>query len=58
MPDIVLATINARYVHAALGLRCLYANLGELRAHARIVEFVSGSSASRPRCAWWSAAPR
>ncbi len=42
MPDIVLATINARYVHASLGLRCLFANLGALQAQARIVEFVSG----------------
>ena len=29
--DIVLATVNARYYHASLGLRYLLANLGELR---------------------------
>jgi radical SAM superfamily enzyme YgiQ (UPF0313 family) len=43
MPDIVLATINARYVHASLGLRYLMANLGELRPRAKILEFVSGA---------------
>jgi len=40
---IVLSTINARYAHAALGLRYLAANLGELRSEARIVEFVLGA---------------
>jgi radical SAM superfamily enzyme YgiQ (UPF0313 family) len=39
VPDIVLATLNARFSHAALGLRYLYANLGELRARAAIREF-------------------
>jgi radical SAM superfamily enzyme YgiQ (UPF0313 family) len=39
MPAIVLATLNARYSHASLGLRCLRANLGELRADSAIVEF-------------------
>lgn len=43
MPDIVLATINARHAHASLGLRCLAANLGELRAHASLLEFVLGA---------------
>ena len=27
MPDLVLATLNSRYAHAALGLRCPMANL-------------------------------
>jgi radical SAM superfamily enzyme YgiQ (UPF0313 family) len=35
---IVLATLNAKYFHAALGLRCLRANLGELRAESVVVE--------------------
>ncbi len=43
MPDILLTTVNARYQHASLGLRCLMANLGELEARARIVEFTSGT---------------
>jgi radical SAM superfamily enzyme YgiQ (UPF0313 family) len=43
MSDIVLATINARYVHASLGLRYLRANMGALRERTRIVEFVLGA---------------
>ena len=39
MADIVLTTLNAKYVHAAFGLRYLLANLGPLRARATIVEF-------------------
>jgi radical SAM superfamily enzyme YgiQ (UPF0313 family) len=42
MPSIVLATINARYVHASLGLRYLAANMGELKGETSIVEFVLG----------------
>jgi len=45
MPSIVLATLNARYAHASLGLRCLRANLGELRDDSEIVEFIVGSRA-------------
>jgi hypothetical protein len=45
MPAIVLATLNARYAHASLGLRCLRANLGELREDSEIVEFIVGSRA-------------
>jgi radical SAM superfamily enzyme YgiQ (UPF0313 family) len=39
VPDILLSTLNAKYVHAAFGLRCLLANLGELRPRAAIAEF-------------------
>ena len=39
MPDIVLSTLNAKYIHAAFGLRYLLANLGELRPRAGIAEF-------------------
>jgi radical SAM superfamily enzyme YgiQ (UPF0313 family) len=39
MAEIVLGTLNAKYIHAALGLRCLLANLGPLRARAAIAEF-------------------
>lgn len=42
MSEIVLTTINTRYAHASLGLRCLHANLGGLASRARIVEFVCG----------------
>ncbi len=39
MPDIVLTTLNAKYIHAAFGLRYLMANLGDLRERACLVEF-------------------
>ena len=39
MPVIVLATLNARYSHSSLGLRYVFANLGDLQAQARICEF-------------------
>lgn len=39
MSDIILTTINARYIHASLGLRYLYANMGELQSRTRLCEF-------------------
>ncbi len=39
MADIVLTTLNAKYIHAAFGLRYLLANLSGLRPRAEIVEF-------------------
>jgi radical SAM superfamily enzyme YgiQ (UPF0313 family) len=39
MPDIVLTTLNAKYIHAAFGLRYLMANLGDLKPRACIAEF-------------------
>lgn len=39
MPDIVLSTLNAKFIHASFGLRYLMANLGELRSRARLLEF-------------------
>lgn len=39
MPDILLATLNARYSHASLGLRCLRANLGALRDRSELREY-------------------
>src|SRR5258708_5846338 len=39
MPDIVLSTLNAKYIHAAFGLRYLMANLGPLRPAACLAEF-------------------
>src|SRR6185369_6929925 len=39
MPDIVLTTLNAKYIHAAFGLRYLMANMGELRPRTCLVEF-------------------
>lgn len=39
MPTLVLSTLNARYHHASMGLRYLYANLKEHQSQAQIVEF-------------------
>lgn len=39
MPDIVLATLNAKYPHASFGLRYLFANLGALQERATLAEF-------------------
>lgn len=39
MSEILLATLNSRYIHTAFGLRCLYANLGELQARCAIQEY-------------------
>jgi radical SAM superfamily enzyme YgiQ (UPF0313 family) len=36
---IVLATLNAKYIHASFGLRYLLANLGPLRPGASLLEF-------------------
>ncbi len=37
--DVVIATINARYHHASLGLRYLYANMGALRGRTAMREY-------------------
>jgi radical SAM superfamily enzyme YgiQ (UPF0313 family) len=37
--DIVLTTLNAKYIHAAFGLRYLLANLGDLKSRACLAEF-------------------
>ncbi len=42
MTEILLSTLNARYAHASMGLRCLRANLGDLRERSALREFVIG----------------
>jgi radical SAM superfamily enzyme YgiQ (UPF0313 family) len=39
MAKIVLTTFNAKYIHAAFGLRYLLANLGPLRPETQLMEF-------------------
>lgn len=39
MTDILLTTLNSKYIHCAFGLRYLYANLGELKTQTIIQEF-------------------
>lgn len=37
--NILLTTLNARYTHSSIGLRCIYANLHELQENSQILEF-------------------
>jgi radical SAM superfamily enzyme YgiQ (UPF0313 family) len=37
--DMVLTTLNAKYIHASFGLRYLLANMGELRSCSEMAEF-------------------
>lgn len=46
-PAIVLVTLNAKYIHASLGLRYLLANLGELRPLTVLREFTIASAAAQ-----------
>ncbi len=39
MAEIILTTLNAKYIHASFGLRYLLANLGPLRPSATMLEF-------------------
>ncbi len=39
MAEIILTTLNARYIHTAFGLRYLYANLHELQGSSELLEF-------------------
>lgn len=43
-PVVVLTTLNAKYIHASLGLRYLLANLGDLRASTTLREFTIARS--------------
>ncbi len=40
MSDIILSTLNARYIHSAMGLRYLKANMNELEDETHILEFI------------------
>jgi len=44
-PTIVLATLNAKYIHASLGLRYLLANMGELKTQTALCEFTTARPA-------------
>ena len=39
LPRILLATLNAKYIHASLGLRYLLANMGDLKPQTALREF-------------------
>jgi radical SAM superfamily enzyme YgiQ (UPF0313 family) len=38
-PTILLATLNAKYIHASMGLRYLLANMGDLKPRTQLREF-------------------
>jgi len=46
-PAIVLATLNAKYIHASLGLRYLLVNMGELRPLTVLREFTIATPAQQ-----------
>ena len=54
MPEILLATANARYSHAAFGLRYLLANLGALAERAGLAMQVGAKPGD---CVFFSAGP-
>lgn len=56
--EIVLVAINAKYIHASLGLRYLFANLGDLQPRAQIVETTIKASAADVAERILSLAPR
>jgi len=58
MPTIVLTTLNARYIHASLGLRYLAANMGELEGDTEIMEFTLQNRAEEIVEALLAAQPR
>jgi hypothetical protein len=61
VPDffpICVGAINARHSHASMGARCLLANLGALRAQARLAEFTLRQTAAEIADALLSSAPR
>jgi len=39
MPEITLCTLNAKHIHASLGLRYLLANMGDLQPQCQLQEF-------------------
>jgi len=39
LSPILLSTLNAQYIHASFGLRCLAANMGDLAPRTRLLEF-------------------
>ena len=47
MPDVVLATLNAKWEHASFGLRCLHAALGPLADY--VVVNLSSPNSARQR---------
>ena len=49
-PSIVLCTLNAKYIHASLGLRYLLANMGDLKAQTAMREFTIARKPQEVAC--------
>jgi hypothetical protein len=58
MPDIILATINAKWIHPSLALRLLKANLGALEDRCEIMEFALRQSLEEKTGPLLAARPR
>jgi radical SAM superfamily enzyme YgiQ (UPF0313 family) len=58
MPGIILATINAKWIHPSLALRLLKANLGEHEGEACIMEFALRQPLEEKTAPILAAAPR
>ncbi|MDR2501358.1 MAG: DUF4080 domain-containing protein [Treponema sp.] len=58
MADIVLATVNAKWIHPSLALRLLKANLGELERRAELREFTLRQPLEEQAAALLEAGPR
>jgi len=56
--DIILSTINAKWIHPSLALRLLKANLGPLEERCEIIEFTPRQSLEEKVTALMAAAPR
>jgi|GEM_PF-2884157 len=55
---VVLCTLNARYIHASLGLRYLHANMTALQSQTQILEFTINQRVADIAEQLLSAAPR
>ena len=58
MADIVLAAINAKWIHPSLGLRLLKANLGGLENRCEIIEFALRQNPEEQRTSILNARPK
>lgn len=56
--NILLTTANARFSHSSMGLRCLFANLGELQKQSTILEYTIQDSPEKIVESWLAYNPR
>ena len=55
---ILLSTVNARYSHSSMGLRCIFANLSELQDKTKIIEHTIKESPESIVESWLSHNPK